>query len=150
LNRRATLDSANHRRVSRTHPGHRSVSVLFAHAIDHPLFSGTQNLLRQRGEIPEHPQQICALLDIQLNKSGADRGVYLENARGEFLNPHDLAYLGKMCNTVDAFARRAIIAPQAGQGEENLLVVWTRNTKTSCRDGACPVFLAAGEPRLYH
>jgi hypothetical protein len=70
--------------------------------------------------MPEHPQQICTLFDIQLNKSGADRGVHLENARGEFLNPHVLAYLGKIINYISAFTRRAIIAPQAGQGKENL------------------------------
>ena len=65
--------------------------------------------------MPEHPHQIRALFEIQPNVSGADRGIHLENALGEFFNPHDLPYLGNM-----ALLRRAIIAPEAGQREENL------------------------------
>jgi hypothetical protein len=73
-------------------------------------------LLGQRREVSENPHQICALLKIGLDKPWADRRIDLQNAVGEFFDPHGLAYLGTAVNI--ALSERAIIAPEVGQWKE--------------------------------
>ena len=84
LRRYPVLDAAN----DEVKCGHRCESVLITQAIDEALLSQTQHLLRQRGEVAEHPDQICTLLEGESNEARADRRVNLQNAISEFVYPH--------------------------------------------------------------
>jgi len=69
-------------------------SVLTCEAIDQSLLCGTQNLLRETGEISEGPQQASTFEEAWLQVTGTDWGVQLEDTAHEFVNPHCEAYLG--------------------------------------------------------
>ena len=87
--------------------------------IDQLPFSSAQHLLRQRGEVSENPQQIRALFEVGLNISRPDRRINLQDAVGEFFDPHGLAYLDDTVRI--ALPEPVIIAPDEGDGKESFI-----------------------------
>ena len=114
--RHPPLDSSDDRLVGRAHRGHGHKFVFAPQTIDQSLLSWAQHLLGQRGEVPENPQQVRALLKVGLNIARPDPRIDLQNAADEFFNPHTLACLDYAVNI--ALAERVIIAPDIGQWEE--------------------------------
>jgi hypothetical protein len=75
-----------------------------------------QDLLRQRDEISECPNQISALQKIRLHKARTDGCVHLYNAIGEFFNPHN-PFPPEQLPIHPSSPRLVIIAPNMGRWE---------------------------------
>ena len=110
------FDSSDDRFVGHACDGQGDEFVLAPQTIDQSELPRVQHWLREREEIPERPNQICALHEIRLQVSGPDWRVQFKDAAGEFFNPHDLAHWGKMANFAFPL-KRALLHRRWGIGK---------------------------------
>jgi hypothetical protein len=121
--RYSPLDSSDDGLVGRAHRGYGHKFVFAPQTIDQSPFPWAQHLLGQRGEVPENPQQICALSEAGLNISRPDQRINLQNAAGEFFNPHTLACLD---DTVEIAESGSLLHRMYGNGKKSFAGMPTR------------------------